>query len=180
MDTFRRIRLNILYQLEYNSDGYYLLKSWKDLIEKHVFLDNEPVYNSHFHKKLNKRQLQDMIFNISDTLTLGFRLKEMYLNFNNSANEHDRAEWLESIILAFRDSGISEYTDFVSLLIYWKPEIINSFKRPFNDRKLSNALCENLNGRIRSYLSISNGISNLSSFSEKMYFNFKPSCFLLN
>ena len=33
-ESFSRIRLNILYQVEYGSDSYYLLKTWKDLVEK--------------------------------------------------------------------------------------------------------------------------------------------------
>lgn len=39
MDAFTRIRLNIMYQVEYGSDAYYLLKTWKDLIETDVDLD---------------------------------------------------------------------------------------------------------------------------------------------
>ena len=46
-----------MYQAEYNSNSYYLLKTWKDLIERDVYLDNEPVYNKRFKKKLNKRNL---------------------------------------------------------------------------------------------------------------------------
>lgn len=37
MTSFRRIRLNIMYQVEYGSDSYYLLKTWKDLIERMFF-----------------------------------------------------------------------------------------------------------------------------------------------
>lgn len=177
MDAFRRIRLNIMFQVEYGSDSYYLLKSWKDLIEKNVFLDNTPVYNNHFHKKMNKRQLQDMILNICESLALGFRLKEMYLHFNKTAKEDDCAVWLDSLIVAFNESGISEYNEFVSMLINWRIEILNSFKRPFDDRKLSNALCENINGQIRSYLTISNGVSNFSRFRKRCILALNPHVF---
>ena len=50
-EGFTRIRINILNQCEYDSDTYYLLKTWKDLIEKDVYLDNEPQYNKRFKKK---------------------------------------------------------------------------------------------------------------------------------
>ena len=66
-----------MYQIEYNSDSYYLLKTWKDLLEKNVYLDNKPVYNHRFKRKLNKRDLLDMIFGISENLTLAYRLKEI-------------------------------------------------------------------------------------------------------
>lgn len=167
MDCFTRIRLNILYQLEYNSSSYYLLKTWKDLIEKDVYLDNEPVYNHRFKKKLNKRNLLEMILDISDKLTLGYRLKEMYLNFNKNATEKDCDSWFNSIYEAFIEANLPEYNEFISLLTHWKTEILNSFKRPFNNRKLSNALSENINGQIRTYLTVSNGVTNFTRFRKR-------------
>lgn len=167
MDCFRRIRLNIMYQVEYNSNSYYLLKTWKDLIEKDVYLDNEPVYNKRFKKKLNKRELLDMILDISENLTLGYRLKEMYLYFNKNASEDDCESWLDSIYEAFKEAQLSEYIEFVSILENWRTEILNSFKRPFDERKLSNALSENINGQIRTYLAVSNGVSNFTRFRKR-------------
>lgn len=167
MDCFTRIRLNILYQLEYNSSSYYLLKTWKDLIEKDVYLDNEPVYNHRFKKKLNKRNLLEMILDISDNLTLGYRLKEMYLNFNKNATEKDCDSWFNSIYETFIEANLPEYNEFISLLTHWKTEILNSFKRPFNNRKLSNALSENINGQIRTYLTVSNGVTNFTRFRKR-------------
>lgn len=166
-DAFTRIRLNIMYQVEYNSDSYYLLKSWKDLVEKDVFLDNEPIYNKRFKRKLNKRELQNMLLDISENLTLGYRLKQMYLNFNKKAVETDCEEWLQTILVAFKEAQLSEYNEFISLLEHWKYEILNSFKRPFDDRKLSNALSENINGQIRTYLAISNGVTNFIRFRKR-------------
>lgn len=166
-DAFSRIRLNIMYQVEYNSDSYYLLKSWKDLIERDVYLDNDPVYNKRFKKKLNKRDLQNMILDISENLTLGYRLKEMYKNFNNKATEQNCEAWFESILDAFKEADLSEYTEFISLLEHWKIEILHSFKRPIDDRKLSNALSENINGQIKTYLTVSNGVTNFTRFRKR-------------
>lgn len=167
MDGFKRIRLNIMYQTEYNSNSYYLLKTWKDLIEKDVYLDNEPVYNKRFKKKLNKRNLLDMILDISENLVLGYRLKEMYLHFNENATEKDCESWFDSIYEAFREAQLPEYNEFVSILQTWKTEILNSFKRPVDDRKLSNALSENINGQIRTYLAVSNGVRNFTRFRKR-------------
>ena len=166
-DAFTRIRLNILYQLEYGSDSYYLLKSWKDLIEKDVFLDNEPIYNQRFKKKLNKRDLQDMILDISENLALGYRLKVMYKNFNDHGTEENCEAWFQTVLNAFKEAVLSEYAEFVALLMHWKKEILNSFQRPFDDRKLSNALSENINGQIKTYLAISNGVTNFTRFRKR-------------
>lgn len=176
-ESFTRIRLNILNQVEYGSDSYYLLKTWKDLIDKDVFLDNKPKYNSRFQKKLSKRHLQNMIFDISENLTLGYRLKEMYLRFNKEATEQDCESWFDSILQAFKAANLPEYYEFVSMLEHWKTEILNSFKRPYDDRKLSNALSENINGKIRTYLSISNGITNFTRFRKRCIFALNPKVF---
>lgn len=167
MNCFTRIRLNILYQVEYNSNSYYLLKTWKDLIEKDVYLDNKPVYNKRFNRKLNKRDLLDMILDISENLALAYRLKEMYLLFNQKATEENCEQWFNSIYEAFIEAQIPEYHEFIILLNNWKIEILNSFKRPFDNRKLSNSLSENINGQIRTYLAISNGVTNFTRFRKR-------------
>ena len=169
-ESFSRIRLNILYQVEHGSDSYYLLKTWKDLVEKDSFLDNAPRFNSRFKRYLSKRDLQNMIFDISENLTLGYRLKEMYLKFNKEATEDNCEAWFKTVLAAFKESHISEYDEFVSMLERWEAEILNSFKRPYDDRKLSNALSENINGKIRTYLSISNGITNFIRFRKRCLF----------
>lgn len=174
MEGFSRIRLNILNQCEYDSTTYYLLKTWKDLIEKDVFLDNEPVYNKRFGRKLNKRDLQEMILNISENLCLGFRLKEMYLHFNKEATPDNCEQWFDTIYEAFLSSGIHEFDSFITTMSNWKKEILNSFQRPYDDRKLSNALSENINGQLQTYIAISKGISNFVRFRKRVIFSLNP------
>ncbi len=204
-------------------------------MKKDSFLDNAPRFNSRFKRYLSKRDLQNMIFDISENLTLGYRSKEMYLKFNKEATEdnyeawfktvlaafkkshiseydefvsmlerweteilnsfkrpygdrklsnalseylkfnkeatEDNYEaWFKTVLAAFKKSHISEYDEFVSMLERWETEILNSFKRPYGDRKLSNALSENINGKIRTYLSISNGITNFIRFRKRCLF----------
>ncbi|WP_270373021.1 ISL3 family transposase [Longicatena caecimuris] len=170
MECFSRIRLNIFRQCEYGSDTYYLLKTWKDLLERDVFLDNKPVYNSRFKKHLNKRNLLDMILDVNENLTLGFRLKEMYLKFNKEASSENCTSWFESIYQEFILSEIPEFNEFISILSTWKQEILNSFIRPYDDRKLSNALTENINGKLKTYIQISKGISNFKRFRKRCIF----------
>lgn len=159
------------------SDAYYLLKTWHDLIEKDVFLDNKPVYNERFKRKLNKRQLQEMILDLNENLTLGYRLKEMYLYFNSKATSKDCEEWFDSIYEAFLEADLPEYREFINMLSNWRTEILNSFIRPYNEHKLSNALTENMNGRIKAYLHISKGVSNFKRFRKRMIFALNPSVF---
>lgn len=176
-DAFSRIRINIMNQVEYGSDAYYLLKTWKNLIETDVDLDNEPVYNKRFKKKFNKRQLQEMIFDISENLALGYELKEMYRRFNKEATPANCEEWFNHLINVFEQAELPEYNDFISMIKNWKTEILNSFLRPYDDRKLSNALAENMNSKLRSYMSISNGISNFTRFRKRCILALNPKVF---
>ena len=74
---------------------------------------------------------------------------------------------VDSIYEAFKEAQLPEYNEFVSILENWRTEILNSFKRPIDERKLSNALSENINGQIRTYLTVSNGISNFTRFRKR-------------
>lgn len=165
-----RVRLNIQNNVEYKSNAYYLLKTWKDLLGRHVYLDNEPQYNRRFERKLNKRELLEMMLDLNENLSLAYKLKEMYLDFNEKAKEEDCREWFEYLYTLFLEADIPEYREFVNLLGNWKEEILNSFKRPYDDRKQSNALAESLNRRIRAYLSVSNGVTNFIRFRKRILY----------
>lgn len=170
MNGLSRIRITLQNQVEYGSDAYYLLKTWKDLLEKRVNLDNKPVYNKRFQRYMNKRDLLEMILNINENLSLAYRLKEMYLDFNKNATRSNCEEWFETVYSSFMEADIPEYREFTVLLYNWKQEILNSFARPFENRKQSNAFTENINGQIRTYLSVSNGVVNFVRFRKRMLY----------
>lgn len=46
----------------------------------------------------------------------------------------------------------------------------SSFLRPYHGRKLSNAFTENVNGKLRTYLSVSRGISNFGRFRKRVLY----------
>lgn len=177
-DAFTKVRIHIMNQCPYGSDAYYLLKKWHFLLEKNEMeLDNEPRFNHHFHKKLNYRQLREMIFLISNKLLDAFNLKCAYQLFNETATFENCEMQLEALIQLFRSSEIVEYYDFISLLTEWKEEIKNSFLRPYDDRKLSNALAENINGKLRTYISITHGFQNFTRFRKRSLYALNPKIF---
>ena len=137
------------------SAAYYLLKTWHKLLETDYDLDNEPQYNSFFKQKMNYRQLYDALLNLNPNLALAYHLKEMYRDFNKRATEYDCEDWLNQIFDTFKKAHLYCYEDFLSLLENWKPEILNSFKRPYDDRKQSNALAENINQKLNTLIDIS-------------------------
>ena len=52
-----------------------------------------------------------------------------------------------------------------------RDEILNSYLRPYDDRKLSNSFTENVNGKLRTYLAVSRGISNFQRFRKRVIYS---------
>lgn len=176
--AFTKIRVSIMNQCIHGSDPYYLLKTWHILLDlKDVDLDSEPQYNHHFGRKFTKRQIQEMIFSISDKLLDAYNLKTAYQLFNDMASYENAGPWLDHLIHQFQSSQITEYDEFTRMLIHWRLEIINSFQRPHNDRKQSNALAENVNSQLRAYIAITRGSQNFIRFRKRVLYALNPKIF---
>ena len=167
---FTRIRVDIMKQCVYNSPSYYLLKKWHKLLESDYSLDNQPKYNNYFKQKLNYRDLYNMVLDISPDLKLAYELKEIYREFNRNCSYEEAAERLDQIIEIFEAADLYCYREFTVLLKNWRTEIINSFERPYDNRKLSNAFTESVNSRLRELLAISNGFANFDRFRARALF----------
>ncbi len=175
---FSKIRIALMKECVYGSNAYYLLKNWHWLLETDdVDLDNEPQYNSRFHTKLNRRQLLEMTLSISPKLKAAYFLKEEYRRFNRIMSYDEALENYDALIRDFEREDIKEYREFVSILKNWREEILNSFLRPYNDRKLSNCFCENINGKLRTYIEISRGITNFVRFRKRVLYALNDSVF---
>ena len=175
---FDDVRIRIMNQCEYGSNAYYLLKKWNWMLKAdYVNLDNEPVYNNRFRCKLNKRQILKMMLEISPELEEAYVLKERYRSFNRNMSYEEAMDNYDVIVKDFENADIKEYREFTSILKNWRTEILNSFKRPYNDRKLSNAFCENINGKIDIYINVSRGITNFTRFRKRVLFALNPKIF---
>ena len=174
MNDFRKIRVRIMKQCPYGSNGYYLLKSWHKLLESDDYnWDGEGQYNHVLHKKLNYGQLRDLALEVSDELRLAYNLKEMYRRFNKKCTYDNAEKELDILIKAFQLSNIPEYKEFYDLLIHWKQEIINSFIiAEATDNRLSNAKTESMNNLLKDYIKVSNGLANFRRFRKRMLFCF--------
>lgn len=174
-DDFDKLRVSIMKQCDYNSNGYYLLKKWNWLLTKDdIDLDNERVYNHRFGTALNRRDIRQLIFDTFPILHNAYQLKELYRLFNRSASYEDACDRFDTVRKYFMDSGIKEYDEFIAILTNWREEILNSFQRPYEDRKLSNAFTENINGKLRTYLDVSRGINNFQRFKKRILYALNP------
>lgn len=170
-DDFDRLRLDLMNRCPYGSNAYYLLKKWSWLLVKdNVHLDNEKIYNSRFKMKLNRRDLRGMIFSTFPELSEAYDLKELYRRINKDCSYEEAVSLYDDVLQAFKSSGIRQFNEFTEILINWKEEILNSYLRPYDDRKLSNSFTENVNGKLRTYLSVSRGISNFNRFRKRVLY----------
>ena len=168
-DDFDTLRRRIMNQCEYRSPAYYLLKKWHWLLENDkVDLDNSKRYNKVFKTKLNHRDLFNMIMDTFPELGEAYLLKERYRRFNLECDYEDALLGYHEIVQSFVNAAVPEFNEFIGILRNWEEEILNSFKRPYESRRLSNALSENTNGKIRKYLTISNGLVNFPRFRKRV------------
>lgn len=173
--NFQRLRIDLMNQCTYGSNAYYLLKKWSWLlITDDVNLDNDRVFNGRFKMKLNRRDLRDMIFDTFPVLYKAYRLKEQYRKINAECSYEEALYQYDEIANAFKCCDIRQYEEFTAILFTWREEILNSFRRPYNDKKLSNAYTENINGKIRTYISVSRGISNFPRFRKRVIYALDP------
>ena len=118
-----------------------------------------------------------MILDLSPVLEEAYVLKERYRSFNRNMSYEEAKENYDTLLKDFEDADIPEYKEFINILKNWKTEILNSFRRPYEDHKLSNAFCENINGKIRTYIAISRGITNFQRFRKRVLFALNPKIF---
>ncbi len=176
-EGFSRIRVDIMNQCVYNSPAYYLLKTWHKLLEEDCNLDNKPQYNKKFGQEMNLRDLYNLILDISPELEKAYQLKEMYRDFNKSCTYAEAPQRLDELITAFEEADLYCYEEFIGLLKHWRQEIINSFRRPYDNRKQTNALSENINQKLKELLLISYGYTNFERFRARALYCLNDSIF---
>ena len=169
--AYSRLRIDITNAQPEGSASRYLLKKWHKLLDTDYSLDNTPQYNSFFHQKLNYRDLYQMLLKINPDLTLAYQLKEMFRDFIRSCTFEDAPKQLQNLIDVFTEADLPCYSDFIQTIRTWSPEIINSFRRPYNDRKQTNAYSEYINRQLKTGILVSNGYSNFDRFRARALFS---------
>ena len=112
-----------------------------------------------------------MIFKTFPELSKAYSLKELYRNMNKDCSYDEAINVYDDMLKAFKTSGIRQFKEFTEILINWREEILNSYLRPYDDRKLSNSFTENVNGKLRTYLAVSRRISNFTRFRKRVIYS---------
>lgn len=153
-----------------NDMYYYMLKKFHYFFMK----DFEDIYAGDIripkiHAKWRKKEILDYLLSIDKDLKYVYDLKELYREFNQTAEYNNCIEDFEKLIYKFNNSHINEFRDFGRLLNNWKKEIVNSFIR-LDNRRLSNSVIENVNSRIKVIIKNANGYNNFNRLRNRILF----------
>lgn len=83
----------------------------------------------------------------------------IFLFFNESCNNEEANDKLATLVEAFADSNIEEYTKFYNLLINWFKKNVNSFSA-ISGRKINNSYIESRNNQLDKLFFNANGFIN--------------------
>ena len=128
-DFFRNLSLKCRRQTQ-DEAMHYLLSKFNNIFNHNFYLDNPSKYNNRLKRHLNYRDILHMLF--------------------------DRFPEPKTLIQAFEDSGIPEYTPFVPLLKNQRVEIINAFTC-IDTKRINNSYIESRNSIIEKLLINANG-----------------------
>ncbi|MGN1343402.1 MAG: transposase [Traorella sp.] len=123
-DAFGKVRTRCRRNTK-DENMQYLLVKFRKVFNHNVELDNEPKYNKRFKRKMNLKDIQELMFKNFPELKKAYDLKESYIIFNETSNIDNEKELIADQIKAFGNSDIKEYENFYNLLINWNQEIVN-------------------------------------------------------
>lgn len=159
-DSFSNLRIRLMKSYPTDSIEYYLLKQWKNLLfNGNINLDNKGKYNKKLKRFVNFRQILEMMLEINPQFKTAYLLKERYLEFNSSSSYEKAKEEIEFIIHDFTAAGIPEYSEFITSLVNWKVEIVNSFI-VYKGKRINSSVAESMNATISNLIYNSKGIRN--------------------
>lgn len=174
LECFRKIRIDVMKRFEHlkheDHNFYWLYKKYFKFLETDLSkLPDSMIKVSHSGMYLSKYQIIEYMLELDDKLALAYLLKEEYRNFNSKATIDNACEWLDELILKFKQSCIKEYIPFWHILMDWHNEIINSFNR-INNHKITNGPMERVNRDIKNLFSISFGSTNFERVRNRIMF----------
>ena len=173
--AFDAYRISLMKNQIVGSKSYYLLKKWHYLLEsdKYDFNPNaKKVYNRSFNMYLNYHDIRNLLLNLDPVLKTAYELKESFRSFIKETKANSAKEELEKLIKEFEYYDLPLYRNFTASIKKWKQEIINSFDCPYDTHKQTNALAENINGRLGELIGISNGLSNFERLRARALYIF--------
>lgn len=157
-----KIRVRLMKSFPVDSKEYYLLKRFKYLLftsYESLNYNDKGKFNKVFQRYLNFYQLRELLLDIHPDLRKGYDLKEAYMDFNKKSTFDQAGPLLDSITKSFIKSNIDEFNEFITSIVNWRQEIINSFIL-YKGVRINNGVAESLNASVKILLYNTRGIRN--------------------
>ena len=180
---FHQIRIRIMKRYSYLKDDndmhYWFFKKYFKLLT----IDQSKLsYKKHFIKKTGQMMSCNLIveemLELDSELKLAYELLHEYRLFNSKATEANCAEWFDKLVLKFQESKINEYVQAWKLLLNWRKEILNSFKK-IGDYRVSNGPMERANRDIKTLFRSSFGSRNFTRMRNRIMYSINQDCAIL-
>ena len=155
-----------------DSFQYQLLKDyWKTLLIPYYKIDNEKrLFYKRFNQYLTQKDLLNKILGINDELYHAYLLKEDFVSNYYSVYIDSAGMFIESQAKRFLESDYKEYKAVAFSLYKWKHEIVNSFYRNNNGKRITNAMTEGFNNSIKTIKKTSYGYANFKRFRNRILY----------
>lgn len=180
---FHQIRIRIMKHYSYLKDDndmhYWFFKKYFKLLT----IDQSKLnYKKHLVKKTGQLMSSNLIveemLELDPELKLAYELLHEYRLFNSKATEANCAEWFDKLVLKFKESKIDEYVQAWKLLLNWRKEILNSFKK-LGDYRVSNGPMERANRDIKTLFRSSFGSRNFTRMRNRIMYSINQDCAIL-
>ena len=173
-ECFNKLRIRIMKQYEFlkkeNSMYYWYFKKFWKLLVMNIKDPGQTIEIRKTHQTLTISSIIDTMLKVSDELKTAYYLKEAYREFNLTASFANAEEQFDDLCERFKNCRIKEFYRFRSLLLEWKPEILNSFFR-INGYRISNGNLERKNSDIKTIIKVSNGYKNFPRLRNRIMFS---------
>lgn len=178
-EALDKVRIRLYKKYDSGSIEYYLLKQFKFLLfDRTIDIDNKGRFNKKLNRFINYRGLLELMLSIDKDLEEGFRLKELYSNFNQKFGYEEARDYMDTIIDEFLKADIHEFEEFTALISNWKQEIINSFI-VYKERRLNNGIAESINESIALLIYTTKGIRDADRRRKRIIYSVNKEGFMI-
>jgi transposase len=154
-----------------NDSYYYMLKKFHYFFVKDFDkITTKRIVIPKFQTAWDKHTILDYLLSIDAKLKHAYKLKELYREFNKTADYDTCDEAFEVLIQLFRNHELEPFRMFGKTLLNWKTEIKCSFVR-INGKRLSNGPIEGVNSQVKTIIKSSSGIRDFFRLRNKIMYS---------
>lgn len=175
-DAIEKVRIKTMKRFLHEDIEYKLLKKYrKVLLTKH---DPDECFRRKRIKKLSSSILYEddilnALLNIDESLKEAYYLGHSFLKELDKMDYDEFKKFLNITIIKFQTSSLSEFKSVGETFQNWQREIENSYLKIFNGKRVSNALIEGKNNKVKTLKKACYGLTNFEHLRKRIFLIFE-------